>query len=45
VGSVREGFVADLALWDESPVDEPSALLRRPRAVYRAGVKVTRLRD
>jgi imidazolonepropionase-like amidohydrolase len=44
VGSVREGFVADLALWDENPVDDPSALVRRPRAVYQAGVKVTPLR-
>jgi imidazolonepropionase-like amidohydrolase len=44
VGFVREGYVADLALWDENPADEPSALLRRPRAVYQAGRKVTPLR-
>jgi imidazolonepropionase-like amidohydrolase len=44
VGFVREGFVADLALWDANPVDDPSALLRRPRAVYRAGRKVTPVR-
>jgi imidazolonepropionase-like amidohydrolase len=45
VGFVREGFVADLALWDENPVDDASVLLRAPRAVYQAGVRVTPLRD
>jgi imidazolonepropionase-like amidohydrolase len=44
VGFVREGFVADLAVWDENPVEDPSVLLRQPRAVYQAGVRVTPLR-
>jgi imidazolonepropionase-like amidohydrolase len=41
VGFVREGAVADLALWDENPAEDPSTLQRRPRAVYRAGRNVT----
>jgi imidazolonepropionase-like amidohydrolase len=44
VGRIREGYLADLALWDANPVDDPSALQRRPRAVYQAGRKVTSLR-
>jgi imidazolonepropionase-like amidohydrolase len=45
VGFVREGYVADLALWDDNPADDPAALRRRPRAVFRAGVRITPRRD
>jgi imidazolonepropionase-like amidohydrolase len=45
VGSVRTGYVADLALWDDNPVDDPAALLGRPRAVFRSGVRITSRRD
>jgi imidazolonepropionase-like amidohydrolase len=45
VGFVRQGYVADLALWDDDPADDPAALVRRPRAVFRAGVRVTPRRD
>ena len=44
VGHVREGFVADLALWDGDPVEDPAVLRRRPRAVFQAGRKVTPIR-
>lgn len=39
VGHVRAGFVADLALWDANPVEDPAALAK-PRAVWKAGVRV-----
>lgn len=39
VGHVRPGFVADLALWDANPVEDPAALAK-PRAVWKAGVRV-----
>jgi imidazolonepropionase-like amidohydrolase len=39
VGYVREGFVADLALWDGDPIEDPAVVARRPRAVWRGGVR------
>jgi imidazolonepropionase-like amidohydrolase len=45
VGYVREGYIADLALWDENPAEDPAALVQRPRAVFRAGVRVRPRRD
>ena len=45
VGYVRQGHVADLALWDDNPVEDPAALVQRPRAVFRAGVRIRPRRD
>jgi imidazolonepropionase-like amidohydrolase len=42
VGRVKSGYVADLALWDGDPLDDPATLTRRPRGVWRAGVSVPR---
>jgi len=39
VGRVRAGFIADLALWDANPVDDPAAL-SKPRMVWKDGVRV-----
>jgi imidazolonepropionase-like amidohydrolase len=39
VGTVREGFRADLVLWDADPTEDPAAL-RRPRAVWKDGLRV-----
>ena len=39
VGRVREGLLADLALWDANPVDDPAAL-SKPRMVWKDGVRV-----
>jgi imidazolonepropionase-like amidohydrolase len=39
VGYVREGYLADLALWDANPVEDPSALAK-PRAVWKDGVRI-----
>jgi len=39
VGHVRPGFLADLALWDANPLEDPAVLVK-PRAVWKAGVKV-----
>jgi imidazolonepropionase-like amidohydrolase len=39
VGRVVAGYVADLALWDGDPVDDPGALASA-RAVWKAGVRV-----
>jgi imidazolonepropionase-like amidohydrolase len=45
VGYVREGYIADLALWDENPAEDPAALVQRPRAVFRAGIRIRPRRD
>jgi imidazolonepropionase-like amidohydrolase len=45
VGYVREGYLADLALWDENPAEDPATLVHRPRAVFRAGVRIRPRRD
>jgi imidazolonepropionase-like amidohydrolase len=42
VGRVKSGYVADLALWDGDPLDDPATLTRRPRGVWHAGVSVPR---
>jgi imidazolonepropionase-like amidohydrolase len=39
VGHVREGYRADLALWEANPAEDPVALAR-PRVVWKDGVKV-----
>ena len=39
VGHVREGFVADLVLWDANPVEDPAALAK-PRTVWKDGSRV-----
>ena len=39
VGRIAEGFVADLVLYDADPVQD-IATVRRPRAVWKAGVKI-----
>lgn len=45
VGYVRQGYLADLALWDDNAVEDPAALAQRPRAVFRAGVRIRPRRD
>ena len=40
VGWVRTGYLADLALWDGDPLDDPAVLNGRPR-VWRAGTRVS----
>lgn len=39
VGHVKSGYLADLALWDANPVEDPGALAK-PRSVWKAGVRV-----
>ena len=39
LGRVRAGFIADLALWDGNPLDDPTAL-SKPRMVWKDGVRV-----
>ncbi|HEX6845193.1 MAG TPA: amidohydrolase family protein [Actinomycetota bacterium] len=39
VGRVAPGYLADLAMWDANPVEDPGALAK-PRAVWKAGVRV-----
>jgi imidazolonepropionase-like amidohydrolase len=39
VGRVRAGCIADLALWDANPVEDPAAL-SKPRMVWKDGVRV-----
>jgi imidazolonepropionase-like amidohydrolase len=39
VGRIADGFAADLVLYDDDPTQDIAAV-RRPRTVWRAGVKV-----
>jgi imidazolonepropionase-like amidohydrolase len=39
VGRVAPGFLADLALWNENPVEDPAALAK-PHAVWKSGLRV-----